>query len=79
MTEADETEFVPIGTDELPAVKRAPGGLLVRVAKDVEGATARYVQLVTLISTSNDIWPGVLASKAGDGVLAGTCRAALRV
>ena len=41
--EADETEFVPIGTDELPAVKRAPGGLLVRFAKDVEGATASYV------------------------------------
>ena len=75
LTEMDETEYVPVGTDELPAVKRAPGGLLVRVAKDVECATARYVQLVRLISTSHDIWPAVLASKVGDGALAGTCRA----
>ncbi|KAL3912051.1 MAG: hypothetical protein SGPRY_008469 [Prymnesium sp.] len=75
LMEEGDAEVVPVGTAEHPAVKRAPGGLLMRVAKEVDGATARYVPLMTLASTSSSVWPGVLASKTGDGALAATCHA----
>lgn len=55
--EGEDAEVVTMGTAEHPAVKRAPGrgGLLVRVAEEMDGATARYVPLKTLISTSSGI------------------------
>ncbi|KAL3911088.1 MAG: hypothetical protein SGPRY_008827 [Prymnesium sp.] len=38
-------------------------------------AHAGDARTITLISTSTHIWPGVLASKEGDGVMAALCRA----
>ena len=75
LDEDGEAEFLPVGTDELPTIKHSPGGLLVRVARDALGATGRYTSLVTLVATSSQVWPGVLASKGGDGIAAGACRA----
>ena len=71
----DDAELIPPSTSDFPAVKCSAGGVLVRVARDCDGATARYTPLVTLISTSTHIWPAVLASRAGDGKFAASCRA----
>lgn len=73
--EEEDAKFVQVDKAELSAIKRAPSEMQVRLAKEVEGATARCVPLRTLISTSSSIWLGVLASKTGDGALAATCHA----
>lgn len=66
-----DTEFVTICTEALPAAKFSAEGLLVvRLSRDVDGASARYTLLEMLIATSSRIWPGVLASRAGDSLLA---------
>lgn len=73
-----DAEFVPVGTAALPVAEFAAGSILIRVSRDVEGASARYItQLETLATTSTSswIWPAVLASRAGDGTMAASCRA----
>lgn len=58
-----DSEFVPIRKKALPAVKLAALGLLIRVAREVDGVSASYTLPETLTATSSSLGLGVLASR----------------